>query len=154
MTRNAWLVRTLVVLTCAIPLVVTLAEPANADRRRGGGDEGNWRGNDRGHHRGGHHGRSHHRYRGGSDWHHRGHRHHGSSFSGLFIWDMTPPPPIYVVVEPPPPVIIQQPPVYMQQPPAYCREYTTTAYVNGRPVETYGTACRQPDGSWRIVSMN
>lgn len=33
----------------------------------------------------------------------------------------------------------------------YCREYTATAVVAGRPQETYGTACRQPDGSWEIV---
>ncbi len=34
----------------------------------------------------------------------------------------------------------------------YCREYTTTATVGGRVQETYGRACRQPDGSWQIVS--
>ena len=33
----------------------------------------------------------------------------------------------------------------------YCREYTTRAVVGGRSQEAYGTACRQPDGSWRIV---
>ncbi len=33
----------------------------------------------------------------------------------------------------------------------YCREYTTRALVGGRTREAYGTACRQPDGSWRIV---
>jgi len=35
---------------------------------------------------------------------------------------------------------------------AYCREYTTRAQVGGRTQEAYGTACRQPDGSWRIVN--
>ncbi len=35
---------------------------------------------------------------------------------------------------------------------AYCREYTTTAVVGGRTRETYGRACRQPDGSWKLVS--
>ncbi len=34
----------------------------------------------------------------------------------------------------------------------YCREYTTEARVGGRSQEAYGTACRQPDGSWEIVS--
>ena len=34
----------------------------------------------------------------------------------------------------------------------YCREYTHTIYIGGRPQEGYGTACREPDGSWRIVS--
>ncbi|SMF16387.1 Surface antigen [Tistlia consotensis] len=34
----------------------------------------------------------------------------------------------------------------------YCREYTGTASVGGRIQRTYGTACRQPDGSWRLVN--
>lgn len=33
----------------------------------------------------------------------------------------------------------------------YCREYTTQSTVGGRAQSTYGTACRQPDGSWQIV---
>jgi surface antigen len=31
-----------------------------------------------------------------------------------------------------------------------CREYTIDAMVGGRKEQVYGTACRQPDGSWRI----
>ncbi len=34
----------------------------------------------------------------------------------------------------------------------YCREYETTASIGGRPEIVRGTACRQPDGSWQIVS--
>jgi len=34
----------------------------------------------------------------------------------------------------------------------YCREYQTTVTVNGQKEKTFGTACRQPDGSWKIVS--
>ena len=34
----------------------------------------------------------------------------------------------------------------------YCREYQTTATVGGRTQQVYGTACRQPDGSWQIIS--
>lgn len=34
----------------------------------------------------------------------------------------------------------------------YCREYTATADIGGKPQQTYGTACRQPDGSWQIVN--
>jgi surface antigen len=34
----------------------------------------------------------------------------------------------------------------------YCREYTQTISVGGEKHKSYGTACRQPDGSWRIVS--
>lgn len=33
----------------------------------------------------------------------------------------------------------------------YCREYTSEADVNGRIQQVYGTACMQPDGTWRIV---
>ena len=33
-----------------------------------------------------------------------------------------------------------------------CREYTTTAIIGGKKQEIYGTACRQADGSWRVVS--
>ena len=34
---------------------------------------------------------------------------------------------------------------------AYCREYQTTVVVDGREQSAYGTACQQPDGSWKIV---
>lgn len=40
---------------------------------------------------------------------------------------------------------------YQASPGQFCREYSSTAMVGGRPQETYGTACRQPDGSWKIV---
>ena len=33
----------------------------------------------------------------------------------------------------------------------YCREYVTTADVGGQAQTVYGTACRQPDGSWRLM---
>jgi surface antigen len=33
----------------------------------------------------------------------------------------------------------------------YCREYQTTVIINGEAQKAYGTACRQPDGSWKIV---
>lgn len=33
----------------------------------------------------------------------------------------------------------------------YCREYTQSIMVAGELQEGYGTACRQADGSWRIV---
>jgi surface antigen len=32
-----------------------------------------------------------------------------------------------------------------------CREYSLNAMIGGRSEQVYGTACRQPDGSWRIV---
>jgi len=34
----------------------------------------------------------------------------------------------------------------------YCREFISTATVGGEPQQVYGRACRQPDGSWEIVS--
>jgi len=33
-----------------------------------------------------------------------------------------------------------------------CREYQSTTKIDGRPQATYGTACLQPDGTWRIVN--
>ncbi len=33
----------------------------------------------------------------------------------------------------------------------YCREYQTTVNVGGQVEQAYGSACRQPDGSWQIV---
>lgn len=33
----------------------------------------------------------------------------------------------------------------------YCREYQQTVFIGGEEHEAYGTACRQPDGSWEIV---
>jgi len=33
-----------------------------------------------------------------------------------------------------------------------CREYITKARIGGKTEEVYGTACRQPDGSWKTVS--
>lgn len=35
---------------------------------------------------------------------------------------------------------------------AYCREFQQTIVVGGQKQQGYGTACRQPDGSWQIVS--
>ena len=34
----------------------------------------------------------------------------------------------------------------------YCREYQAKATVGGKVSETYGTACRQPDGSWKLMN--
>jgi len=34
----------------------------------------------------------------------------------------------------------------------YCREYQTTVVIDNRPQSGHGTACREPDGTWRLVS--
>lgn len=34
----------------------------------------------------------------------------------------------------------------------YCREYTQTINIGGKIEKGYGTACRQPDGAWQVVS--
>jgi surface antigen len=41
---------------------------------------------------------------------------------------------------------------YEAAPGRFCREYQSTIHVGGRMEQGYGTACRQPDGSWEIVS--
>ena len=34
----------------------------------------------------------------------------------------------------------------------YCREFVHTVYIDGKAQKGHGTACREPDGSWRLVS--
>jgi surface antigen len=34
----------------------------------------------------------------------------------------------------------------------YCREYQEKVVIDGKTHSAYGTACRQPDGSWKIVN--
>jgi len=33
-----------------------------------------------------------------------------------------------------------------------CREYQQTITVGGRTERAYGTACKQADGSWKIIN--
>jgi len=40
---------------------------------------------------------------------------------------------------------------YREREGRYCREYTQTVMIGGEEHTAYGTACRQPDGSWKIV---
>jgi len=42
--------------------------------------------------------------------------------------------------------------VYQSQSGQYCREYQSQANIGGRMTYGYGTACQQPDGSWRVVN--
>lgn len=34
----------------------------------------------------------------------------------------------------------------------YCREYNTVANIGGKMQKVYGTACRQSDGSWKVIA--
>jgi surface antigen len=34
----------------------------------------------------------------------------------------------------------------------YCREYQTTVLIDGKQERATGTACRQADGSWKVVN--
>lgn len=43
-------------------------------------------------------------------------------------------------------------PAYQTASGQYCREFTQTVTVGGKTEEAFGTACRQPDGTWKIVS--
>ncbi|MBL28087.1 MAG: hypothetical protein CMM50_11135 [Rhodospirillaceae bacterium] len=36
----------------------------------------------------------------------------------------------------------------------YCREFQQTVEIGGEKQSAYGTACRQPDGTWKIISTN
>jgi surface antigen len=38
-----------------------------------------------------------------------------------------------------------------QQGNLFCRPYTHTIYIGGQPQTARGTACRQPDGTWKTV---
>ncbi len=53
--------------------------------------------------------------------------------------------PNYVAPPDPPPVAVNQ--TYG----SYCREYSQQVRIGGQVQESYGTACLQPDGSWKIV---
>ena len=35
----------------------------------------------------------------------------------------------------------------------YCRDYVTEVLIDDRVQEAVGTACRQPDGSWKVVRI-
>ena len=64
-----------------------------------------------------------------------------------------PPAPVYYAPAPayaPPPVAAYAPPPAAPQ--GECREYTSTTTIAGQPQTMVGTACRQPDGTWRIVN--
>jgi hypothetical protein len=164
-------IRAVVAAACAGVLMLSSAA-AMADGGHGGGGHfggGHFGG---GHFGGGHFGGGH--FGGG---HFRG-GHFGGGRSSVFIggdfgfwpygygYDYAPdyyayPPP--VVYAPPPPAAYYAPPVAPGAPAAanpaanqtvdqsYCRQYQGTVMVDGATQPSSGVACRQPDGTWRIV---
>lgn len=42
-------------------------------------------------------------------------------------------------------------PAYQNASGQHCREFQQTVTVGGKTEQAYGTACRQPDGSWKVV---
>jgi hypothetical protein len=97
-----------------------------------------------------------------------GHGHRGGGFSfgfgGFFpaapYYPYYPSYPYYPPYYYAPPVAYIPPPVPAQRPqPSLgsevgqgCREYTAPVSIDGRVVDTYGTACPSGDGSWRIIN--
>lgn len=68
------------------------------------------------------------------------------------------PPPARVAYAPPPGYYNQAPlvaepasDVYRSRSGQYCREYQSTIRVGGRLERSYGTACLEEDGAWRVV---
>ena len=69
------------------------------------------------------------------------------SYYGYDPYYYYPPPVAYA----PPPVAYAQPPTAPAYDQSFCRNYQTTVVVDGVSQPTSGVACRQPDGTWRIV---
>ncbi len=72
-----------------------------------------------------------------------------------------PAPPSRVVVLPPRTIYVPSSPVLQAVPASpvfrgtdgrYCREYQTTVTIAGTGQPGYGTACLEPDGTWRVVN--
>lgn len=101
-------------------------------------------------------------------YHHPRHYHRHRGYDARYVYVAPPPvyyyPPPRVVYAPaPPPVYYAPPPAVVYQQPQtlpggplqaaqnHCREYQSTTIVNNQQVQSFGTACLQPDGSWRIV---
>lgn len=93
------------------------------------------------------------------------HHHHYYPGWGRPVY-VVPPPVVYgppvMVYGAPPPVAYAVPPGPVQAVPAsptftdpagrLCREYQSTVTVGGVRQPSYGTACRMPDGTWRIMN--
>ena len=56
-----------------------------------------------------------------------------------------------VVIAPPPVVITPAPLVAQAPPPVRCRSWQGSVVIGGQVQPAYGTQCRMPDGTWRLV---
>ena len=79
----------------------------------------------------------------------------GSHFAfGLSLpLTVTPPPRVYYV-EPPPVTVVTPPPASAEPDCLQTREFSTRIIIDGQEVDAYGTACLQPDGSWKQLGIN
>lgn len=155
---------------------MTLAAPAFAGGRPHGGGGQGWGWSGQPYHGGGYHGGGGYRGDGGYRGYHGG-GHHDDDDDGLaavaviggvllgaaLLSQASQPtysPPPQAVYAPPPPAYYGQAPlqatpasdVYQTQSGQYCREYQSSVRVGGQMQYGYGTACQQPDGSWRVVN--
>ena len=60
-------------------------------------------------------------------------------------------PPPAVVVAPAPLAAVPASPTRLTPDGRYCREFRMHGVVNGQTMPLHGTACLEPDGSWRVV---
>ena len=69
---------------------------------------------------------------------------------GVWYWY---PKPIYPYPQPYafPGVAPQEPAVAPPPQQSHCREFQDTIVVDGKKQKAYGTACLQPDGSWKVI---
>jgi hypothetical protein len=62
--------------------------------------------------------------------------------------------PVVIYRQAPQPVVMPTP-VNIQAPitNGYCREFQSTIKIGNRAQPAYGTACQQPDGTWKVISQ-
>ena len=70
---------------------------------------------------------------------------------GYYYAPPPPPQPAYAYYPPPPAYALPPAPPVPNYSTANCREYSGTIVIDGQEQRSYGTACLQPDGTWRIV---
>lgn len=88
-------------------------------------------------------------------YHHHHHSNHYRPYPTAYyvapqpVFIEQPPQVVYVQNTVPQPVIQ---PIVIQEQNLYCREYTRNVFIGRRVMQSYGTACLQPDGSWQVMN--